>query len=1732
MATAKKPLPEVDTSWMKEKMDIWISLPDAEKSGICYKRGAILKVDGQEVTIRNEAGSEEVVHASRVSAANSYKGLTDGFDDMVDMENLSEAELLYNLHEIYKVGKIFTYVGPTLIVLNPYCMIPELFTPDVLLRFQTTVRELRFDPKDLQPHVYALGAASMTNLIRDQRNQAIVISGESGAGKTENTKFAMKFLTSLNDVGGKKNADEVSIEDKILACNPVLEAFGNAKTVRNDNSSRFGKYVSLLVAKGSDQKILGATITNYLLEKSRVCIQSQGERNYHIFYHVFKGASMKELEALHLAKGGVSLMEKFDYLNKSGCYAVPTVNDQELYVEVTDSFRTMQFSQDEQKGVWNLVAATLWMGQLEFDDSVLTDKTPCGFKNEEPLKIVAELMQMDYAEISKAIRFKFREIQGQVIESPLNKNECIVTRDALAKEIYNRLFTWLVKRLNFTVMPAEMLVDGADIPALLNNYFHIGLLDIFGFEIFKFNSLEQLCINYTNEKLQQLYISYVFKNEEKVFIQEGLQDFLCELNFEDNQPVIDLLDAPPMGIFQMVDESCQVNTTDEALCQKIVKQHGTNPKLTVPKMAKMSFVVNHTASPVEYNTDGFRFKNRDELSAYIERAIFNSKFEIIPKIYKGLCGSQKEPEEATEKKGGKNDKFLGAKFRMQMKDLMTELFSCDCHFVRCIKPNDRKEKRLFLPYMTLQQIIYMGILDTIKVRKDSYPIRRQYRTFFERFGELSTRFSKKTFLDWDKENADFKMMSIDLLKEAAPELKSDVVLIGNTRLFMRIPAEVELNKKLEKKMRIKNQAAKRIQRMWMRYVWMTKWKFATGKILKILTVLRRSQNLFRVRKEYMRFQRIRASARKIGKWWRRLRAKWAMRKLRNAAIKIQSWWRSIFYKKKYHRKKVAAARINRVARGFIVRLRFQRKRKVERILDSIIEAGARIMVLKIQNKAALKIQTRWRGYIARKKNQDIIIKAKKAKETFLFNKNIGIIQRIGRGMIVRRAIKRLNAAAGFIQGFYRMKWYSSLYRNLRAATIIIQRNVLKWLYTKRIIESRNEAYFQEARMSIINQKTAETATLFGGIKSLSGQESLNKIKEVVPYSMKRINTFIKVIDVDLLTDLADVYDPSWSAHFLELQNDVCANSENQLQLIEVGETHTIAVSNNPRVYAWGWNDHFQLGRLPEAGEIACTVEGIEFSIDQFRPKQVAAGDEHNLLLDSNNNLFVWGSNRKGQLGLGHNDEINRVSNLTFTSNDRFTTVKAKGHNNLVVTESGAAYYWPLFKLSGDVITRPVLMNLPSKIQVQSGSCGYNFAILLTRGGLLYSFGIDNSAGQLGLGHYQPVEEPTLVEALKADGERVTQVSCGYKHVICKTSLGRAYTWGWGDKGQLGNNNFKNWCYPEQLDTSVFGVTKSKVTQVQAGYRHSLLMNENRRIYWMGTNGSLFKNARLVEVDLTNKIPDFTNTTDFPPLKLQTTWSRSISITYLTLGDTRTLEANTADKNKTISSMIQKIEEFSAHGDMDLPNVDHLTKFFSSKVIDKLGAKASTANNIPLTSRSRATNPASGSPTSRLKKSLASVKGGGELVQAKEIPVSHRRVVSSQFSEPNPVSYREKESPLSYRSAQKESPLSYRDTKKESPLSYRDLQKESPRVDAFSKNYSEFGSKNLTSSINFTPRLTNPSTDNQNMRNNLDWESKLKEIKKKFDKTLMIPKEQWSEKEIEFMKIASDPKVFKMLKNIS
>ncbi|KAL4436229.1 hypothetical protein ABPG74_015820 [Tetrahymena malaccensis] len=835
--------------WMISQAPCWFKLSDKKEEKKLFYRGRIKEPQSNSDQVlvsyeKDESNQGEVMLSRQNIFQRDENQQSQLFEDMVNMATLNESELIVNIQNRYSQDQIFTYIGPTLIVMNPYKKLDEQFSSKVIQSIKNNLNQQKqlFSLSQQSPHVYAIAALSFKNLFQNHKKQAIVISGESGAGKTENAKYAMKFLTQLSnnqEQSSKMQQNVISIEDRILSCNPLLEAFGNAKTVRNDNSSRFGKYVKILVNK--QQRITGAFITKYLLEKSRVIHLSEGERNYHIFYHLLFGGDKNIIQKVGLSGKRV---EDFVYLNQSSCRDLDNMNDQEMFQGILDSLRKMNFSDNLELSIFKLLSAILYLGNIEFDDKEYDVNTPCKVQNEDVLETVASLLSIDSTKLKESFVKKAIKTPGSVIYSPVTKNECINNKNTLSKALYDKLFSWLVGKLNDGIIPEG---EAQDLQNQKNgDILNIGLLDIFGFENFDINSFEQMCINYTNEYLQQLYIAYVFKNEEKIFIEDGLSKYLSNLSYQDNQSILDLFDANS-GIFALLNESCLLkNSTDTTFLTKIKEQNQNNKKLVFPKLIKFTFTICHTQSNVEYNVEGFREKNMDELSQEVSNAILNSKNQDIFEIfnYEELSNQDKNNNSQSGKFVSNNakNKYLCSKFKQQMIELMSELNSSDVHFVRCIKPNEEKKKDHFIQGYVMQQIRYLGVLESIEVRKHTYPVRKTYQAFFLQYRVCSDalEFSKRT---------DYQQLCKEILNECFKNVSDKQVLYGSTRIYLKQELEIQLEKlKYDCIIRKQTAATIQIQTLYRR-IKKEKKQRRSIKIIRSVQEIQRKQSIYRQQEE-------------------------------------------------------------------------------------------------------------------------------------------------------------------------------------------------------------------------------------------------------------------------------------------------------------------------------------------------------------------------------------------------------------------------------------------------------------------------------------------------------------------------------------------------------------------------------------------------------------------------------------------------------------------------------------------------------------------------------------------------------------------------------------------------------------------------------------------------------------------------------------------------------------------
>ena len=676
-----------------------------------------------------------------------------GLEDMVSLSNLHEGDILHNLRVRHGLDAIYTYMGPVLVAVNPYQRC-DLFGPkhedayllrDPASRYAGTLAS--------EPHVFAVVDRAYMNVVREKKPQAFVITGESGAGKSATTSFILQYLTRASSeaaksgegdgedeegVGGSGNgggydSDEeeeepAPLKDRIVSATPILEAFGNAKTVRNNNSSRFGKFIKIHFDGAG--AIVGASFETYLLEKSRVTYQSGTERNYHIFYQLLAGTFQSEKEQFFL-----KAPSEYAYLN-DGCYTVPGANDADDFIELKDAFSAVGMDPDEVDTVFAIVSAVLLFGNIQFAPS---GSDGCTISTPEPVSQISSLLGIDEAELSKTLTTRRIVSRNSIYYKPRTPEEAQIAAGSAAKTLYSRLFDWLVTKINESVVSVDggagagASSDGPDGGA------YCGILDIFGFEIFDTNSLEQLLINFCNERLQQLFVAHTFKLQLAEYEAEGLD--VESIEFQDNQECLDLIQRKNFGILSMLKDECKVpRGSDENLLSKMHSAYTGHGYYSAPrKSAQTQFVVNHYAGPVTYDIDGFLIKNKDPPFAEFNELVAASSAGFVSTIYAPLATPEAVPAGGGRGGGGrkKGPAGLATQFLGSLTSLMDTLSATVPHFIRCVKPNDDQAPGVFDAVVTMRQVRCQGMLETIEMRKRAYPVWILFEQFLSRFGFLA-----------------------------------------------------------------------------------------------------------------------------------------------------------------------------------------------------------------------------------------------------------------------------------------------------------------------------------------------------------------------------------------------------------------------------------------------------------------------------------------------------------------------------------------------------------------------------------------------------------------------------------------------------------------------------------------------------------------------------------------------------------------------------------------------------------------------------------------------------------------------------------------------------------------------------------------------------------------------------------------------------------------------------------
>ncbi|KFQ62256.1 Unconventional myosin-Vb, partial [Pelecanus crispus] len=643
-------------------------------------------------------------------------------DDLVALSYLHEPAVLHSLRRRFlEANAIYTYCGIILVAINPYKPLP-IYEEEVIYAYSG--REVG----DMDPHIFALAEEAYKQMVRFGKNQSLIISGESGAGKTVSAKYAMRYFTTVGGCLG-----DSSMEGKVLASSPVMEAFGNAKTTRNDNSSRFGKYIEIGF---SEAHVTGATIKTYLLEKSRVTFQAKVERNYHIFYQLCASAALPELQGL-----GLRGAEAFHYTCQGQCTAAQRTDDAADLESTRHAFSVLGVPEADQLELFSILAAILHLGNIAVRgrDRRSVPLQPA----DEALGLFCALLGIEASQVMRWLCHRKLVTAGETYLKPLSRQQALNSRDALAKHMYGQVFRWMVSRVNRALRSLE------------SHRTSIGILDIYGFEMFDLNSFEQFCINYANEKLQQLFNLHVFKLEQEEYVTEEIPWVFVD--FCDNQPCIELIEGQ-LGILNLLNEECKMpQGSDGSWAQKLYQTHLGSSHFQKPKRPTDAFIVCHFAGQggkaVEYQCDGFVEKNRDAVPEELVGLLRASKSALLAELFleegDGPMSLQSRrssgprmagrPSRRSMPSSQKSKKSISSQFKASLNRLMEMLGSTTPHYVRCIKPNDGKKPFVFDSRRAVEQLRACGVLETIRISASGYPSRWTYQEFLERYRALVSR---------------------------------------------------------------------------------------------------------------------------------------------------------------------------------------------------------------------------------------------------------------------------------------------------------------------------------------------------------------------------------------------------------------------------------------------------------------------------------------------------------------------------------------------------------------------------------------------------------------------------------------------------------------------------------------------------------------------------------------------------------------------------------------------------------------------------------------------------------------------------------------------------------------------------------------------------------------------------------------------------------------------------------
>ncbi|KHJ33963.1 putative myosin class v myosin [Erysiphe necator] len=1014
------------------------------------------RIEGDKVfldfTLENGATKTIETTAEALAQANNPNlpplmnpAMLEASDDLTNLSHLNEPAVLQAIRLRYLQKEIYTYSGIVLIATNPFARLDSIYVPGMVQVYAGKQRAVQ------APHLFAIAEEAFADMLRSGKNQTVVVSGESGAGKTVSAKYIMRYFATREPPDGpgtrtKRGSDSMSeTEEQILATNPIMESFGNAKTTRNDNSSRFGKYIEIMF--DNQTTIIGARIRTYLLERSRLVFQPFKERNYHVFYQMLAGASESERQEWSLLP-----VDDFNYLNQGSSPSIDGVDDKAEFEALKKSLATIGVKQDQLTEIFKILAALLHLGNVKItatrNESSLTP-------NEPSLEIAASILGIDPVEFARWTVKKQLITRGDKVVSSLSQQQAIVVRDSVAKFVYSSLFDWLVENINYALAAEEVL-------SRVKSF--IGVLDIYGFEHFAKNSFEQFCINYANEKLQQEFNAHVFKLEQEEYVKEQID--WTFIDFSDNQPCIDLIEGK-LGILSLLDEESRlINGNDKNFVKKLDENYGGDKHkfYRKPRFGELSFTVCHYAIDVTYESDGFLDKNRDTVPDEHMAVLKASTNKFLGQVLEAASAvREKDSASATTSSavkpaGGRrigvaiNRKpTLGGIFKSSLIELMHTINNTDVHYIRCIKPNERKESWVFEGPMVLSQLRACGVLETVRISCAGYPTRWTYEEFALRYYMLIHS------SEWTSE---IREMANKILVKAlgTSNVKGlDKYQLGLTKIFFRAGMLAFLENLRTSRL---NDCAIIIQKNLKGRYYRNRYLAARASILKFQS----SSRAFFARNNARETRSIRAAT-IIQRIWRGHKQKKYFNAIRSNVILAQAVFRGYL-----RRRQITDTRRNNAA---IVIQRAWRARK-------------QMLSWKQYRRKVVIIQSLWRGRQARKAYKIIREEARDLKQISykLENKVVELTQSVG-------SMKRENKAL-----VTQVENYENQIKSWK-----LRHNALE-TRTKELQSEANQAGISAARLAVMEEDMKKLQISFdesaANIKRL--QEEERELRELLKKS--------------------------------------------------------------------------------------------------------------------------------------------------------------------------------------------------------------------------------------------------------------------------------------------------------------------------------------------------------------------------------------------------------------------------------------------------------------------------------------------------------------------------------------------------------------------------------------------------------------------------------------------------------